>query len=537
VWASKAVVSRALERRHLAARIALADARPESPLNQQWEELLATRRRINQVLLDPGKDLAARDRLLEDLTGRQDRLERSLAEALPEVARGRELDRLGPDDLAKRLPPHTALIDLVRYAQLEQDPRRPGRQGERRVPAYAAFVLTPGRAAMRVDLGPCQPLDEAVTAWRKAIDARHTSPAAAELSQRLWRPLARSLPAGTKTVYLAPDGDLWRVPWAALPGGEPGAVLLEEYTLALVPHAPFLLEKLSYPPKSPVRQEVLAVGGVAYTPAGSGGDAPYPFLEGTTREVRQLREVAGERPVRTLTAAEATVAKLRQELPRVRYAHLATHGYFDADALSQEHRREAEQRERLRTEYVFSGERTTARVGLGARSPLSYVGLALAGANRPEQTPERGVLTGEGLIGLPLEGLRLSVLSACETGLGGLTEGEGVMGLARAFHLSGCPDVVASLWKVDDDATAALMAKFYHALWAEQKPPIEALRQAQLTVYRHPERIAALARERGPNFAQAVKLPAAADPPAAPPAGKRAPTKLWAAFVLSGVGR
>src|SRR6185295_12243677 len=112
-------------------------------------------------------------------------------------------------------------------------------------------------------------------------------------------------------------------------------------------------------------------------------------------------------------------------------------------------------------------------------SPLSYVGLALAGANQPEQTPERGILTGEGLIGLPLENLRLCVLSACETGLGELTEAEGVMGLVRAFHLCGCPDVVASLWKVDDEATAALFAQFYHNLWVDKQPPLEALRQAQ----------------------------------------------------------
>src|SRR6202043_3651588 len=101
----------------------------------------------------------------------------------------------------------------------------------------------------------------------------------------------------------------------------------------------------------------------------------------------------------------------------------------------------------------------------------------LAGANAPTPAGEEGIVTGEALVELPLEGLRLCVLSACETGLGALgLSGEGVQGLQRAFHLAGCPNVVASLWNVNDQATAALMARFYHELWINKKPPIEALR-------------------------------------------------------------
>ena len=95
------------------------------------------------------------------------------------------------------------------------------------------------------------------------------------------------------------------------------------------------------------------------------------------------------------------------------------------------------------------------------------IGLVLAGANRPE-TPGRGILTGEAIVGLDLRGLELAVLSACETGLGDVAGGEGVFGLQRAFHVAGCRNVVASLWKVDDEATAALMALFYRHLWEEE---------------------------------------------------------------------
>ena len=141
----------------------------------------------------------------------------------------------------------------------------------------------------------------------------------------------------------------------------------------------------------------------------------------------------------------------------------------------------------------------------------------------------------EALAGLDLSKLELAVLSACETGLGEAATGEGVFGLQRAFHLGGCRNVVASLWKVDDDATAALMALFHHELWVKERPPLEALRRAQLALYRHPGEARTLATVRGPDFDKAVRR--VTQPPRA---GERPPraalTRDWAAFVFSGSG-
>lgn len=76
----------------------------------------------------------------------------------------------------------------------------------------------------------------------------------------------------------------------------------------------------------------------------------------------------------------------------------------------------------------------------------------------------------------------LVVLSACETAVGQLVNGEGLMGLSRAFFEAGAKSVVASLWPVQDKATAELMKQFYHYLYAQKRAPKEALRLAQLDV-------------------------------------------------------
>ena len=84
----------------------------------------------------------------------------------------------------------------------------------------------------------------------------------------------------------------------------------------------------------------------------------------------------------------------------------------------------------------------------------------------------------------------LVVLSACETGKGKIYKAEGIVGLTRAFMFAGAPRVLASLWKVDDAATAALMSKFYEG-WKTGEPAAKALRDAQAFVraqekWKHP---------------------------------------------------
>ena len=125
----------------------------------------------------------------------------------------------------------------------------------------------------------------------------------------------------------------------------------------------------------------------------------------------------------------------------------------------------------------------------------------------------------------------LVVLSACETGLGKEINGEGLVGLTRGFMYAGASRVVASLWKVNDEATQALMSLFYRNLWEKKLGAAEALRQAQLTLYRHPEAVQ-VAVKRGVDFSES-DLPKMEEKPAAKL--KQSPTAHWAAFTFSGV--
>jgi CHAT domain-containing protein len=506
-----------------------------------------------------------------------------------------------PEDLARRLPPGVALVDFVRFDLLEQDPRLPGRKGERRTPSYVAFVLQRNRPVQRAALGPAEPIEEAVAHWRQAIRSREPDAAAAAALRKLvWEPIEPLLPPqekahpqppsqpatpdgaaelGTATIYLCPDGRLSSIPWAALPGRVPGGVLLEEYQLAVLPHGQYLLQMFDEAARESASGACLVVGDVRYNePAaprpqkvlpgdvnvqrGAAGTVhlwapqplrPYDDLEGAAAEVESLIALCEKTriDVRSLRRADATTDNVLSELPAARVAHFATHGFL-ADprtAAGGTTRGPSELRD-----FLVPAQRTT----ILSRNPLALSGIVLAGANLPRPVDasgipqgDGGILSAEAIAALHCPQLELVVLSACETGLGDVAGGEGVYGLQRAFHTAGARNVVASLWSVGDLPTLALMKLMYRQLWVGRQPPIAALRQAQLYIYRHPHHIQRIA-ELSPD--QLVKEPLAvlegggAVPPAVPdkpgqnpprhaPPPQPAHTFHWAGFVLSGAGR
>jgi CHAT domain-containing protein len=212
--------------------------------------------------------------------------------------------------------------------------------------------------------------------------------------------------------------------------------------------------------------------------------------------------------------------------PRWRYLHLATHGFFDPPLPAEDPARRPKD-----LAPTFGEQREQLTYG---RNPLLRCGLVLAGANRDTA---HGFLSAEEVAGLDLGGCDLAVLSACETSLGKVADGEGMLGLQRAFQAAGARSLAASLWSVSDAATSVLMEEFYTNLWQKKQPKLEALRQAQLTVLRHPEKVAQRAKElkalRGPGpGAEAGDLPD--DGRVAPGQPRRSPPAWWAAFILSG---
>ena len=286
VWRSKAAVARTLQRRQ-AVLFDLAKTDPATRRTiEAWQE---SRRQLARLLRVPSNP----DRLkqLQELTRDKERLERQLAEALPEFAREQKLNQSPHSRLLEALPDRTVVLDLVQFTRFEQDPQVKGKDGERRTPSYVGFVLARGRPVRRVDLGPAQPIDEAVAQWRQAIVARQASTTAEALRRRVWEPLAQHIPSPTTAVIIAPDGSLTALPWSALPGDRSGTVLLEQYAIALVPHAPFLFDRLTAP--APSRDQsgvVLALGGVAY------GQPPKPVDDEKTQlELLAVRQAETRR--------------------------------------------------------------------------------------------------------------------------------------------------------------------------------------------------------------------------------------------------
>jgi CHAT domain-containing protein len=455
--------------------------------------------------------------------------------------------------LLAKLPDRSVFVDLLRYTFMEQDPKRPGKKGEKWTLCYVAFVLRRGQPVRRVELGEAAPIDKALTEWRQELAAwkpgrpEEKGPAAT-LRQLVWEPLVQHIPADTETVFLAPDSRLTALPWAALPGRQRGRVLLEDHAIAVVPHGRLLLEQLlAKAADDPEQGLVLAAGAVHYdrepTPvqpaqtllalergAERGSKKlSWKYLHGSEAELEQVRVLAGKREVWPRQGTEASTTQLLRDLPEARWAHLATHGFF-ADPRF----RSVLQDDKDFARRMYTHGEVFERAGAGARNPLVLSGVVLAGANLDQ--PDGGILTAEAIAGLPLRKLELAVLSACETSLGETAGGEGVFGLQRAFHVAGTRTVIATLWKVDDQATAALMSLFYHHLWREQKTPLEALRLAQLELYRHPKRIPKLAKLRGPDLEHELSRPVETPEPATKPSD-RAAVKLWAGFTLSGLGR
>lgn len=143
------------------------------------------------------------------------------------------------------------------------------------------------------------------------------------------------------------------------------------------------------------------------------------------------------------TSAQRAARRFARQLAQYRFVHFATHGVLNE-----------------------------------AHPELSGIVLSLRDENG---TAQDGFLRLHEIYQLKLNA-ELVTLSACQTGLGKQVRGEGMIGLTRGFMYAGAARVAASLWKVQDDATAELMHEFYKAMLQNNQRPAAALRAAQLAM-------------------------------------------------------
>jgi CHAT domain-containing protein len=137
-------------------------------------------------------------------------------------------------------------------------------------------------------------------------------------------------------------------------------------------------------------------------------------------------------------------------------------------------------------------------------NPLLRSGLALAGANLTRDPNGDGILTALEAAGLNLWGTKLVTLSACDTGVGEVRNGEGVYGLRRAFVLAGAETLVMSLWPVSDYMTREMMTAYYTGLRAGLGRG-DALRHAKLAMLRAPRARSRRGSQRGVTARLAIR--------------------------------
>ena len=416
-------------------------------------------------------------------------------------------------EIRNQLDVNSVLIDIVKF---EVTPLTPVNVKRYVKEAHYAAWITPKVGPVRVvDLGVADEIDKGVAAVRKELIAafanvkQNGEPAAekqltavmAATAAKVLHPLLKEVGAADNLV-ISPDGALWLLPWAALPMPD-GKYLVEKYTINHVVSGRDLLKSpdaaanakrvtapliIAAPDFNMTSEEALKeaqklIAGIL--PKGidtrklakSLGLGNVKSLEGTATEAEAvsplIEKLYGKPRVHTDREALKSLV-ITAKSPEALI--LSTHGYFQED-----------QKTELRDSTDTIGQSRSLRT-LNAEAfedPLLRCGLLFAGCNKAGNAAgavvENGILTGSEVVSTDLRGTKLVVLSACETGLGDVRNGEGVAGLRQAFQLAGAECVVATLWQVPDIESAQLMKAFFGEL-VDKKNRDQALTDAQRTM-------------------------------------------------------
>ncbi|NJL14988.1 MAG: CHAT domain-containing protein [Microscillaceae bacterium] len=253
---------------------------------------------------------------------------------------------------------------------------------------------------------------------------------------RYWQPIQALLDQyQVKRLYFSPDGVYHLLNPPALYEPARQAYLANRLDLVHLSNLQALLRRDG---DNAQPQGAVLVGGLEYGPA-SAGESFKP-LPGTQTEIENIaalfQKYQNARPTLWQDSEAGKAALLNLQNPGL--LHLATHGFFYPPP-------------------AIVGESLASEVV----SPLLRAGLALSGANQGEAGFREGLLSAYEVSEMQLEETELVVLSACQTGMGQVEDGEGVYGLQRAFHLAGAKQVLVSLWAVNDQVGQQWMQYFY----------------------------------------------------------------------------
>jgi len=398
-----------------------------------------------------GKSAADRQREIARLTDQREHIEIELQRRSAGY-----LSPSAPVTLAAvqdAIPPSAALIEYAVYRPF--DPRAPVESEKEFGPSrYVVYVVGRSGGARWKDLGPAEAIDRAVDRMRTALADPARSDVtrrARELHQLVLAPLEPML-ADTTHLLISPDGPLHLVPFEALRTAG-GRYVIEDHLVTYLTTGRDLL-RVSAARPAPGASAVFA--DPAFGPSRPQPAASFARLAGTAGEARHILAALPDAKVRVGAAAsEHELKGLRA--PQV--LHIATHGFFQPSNARQ----------------------------VPTENPLLRSGLAFAGANAGESRGEDGILTALEAANLDLWGTRLVTLSACDTGIGVVRNGEGVYGLRRAFFLAGAETLVMSLWPVSDLVTREMMSGYYSGL-KDGLGRGAALRRVQLRLMRQPGR-------------------------------------------------
>jgi CHAT domain-containing protein/tetratricopeptide (TPR) repeat protein len=428
----------------------------DATARRQLEELAVVRSELAAVMMRrTGSRVSAEDdAAVTSLFERAKSLEEDSVSTVVRLEAAERRPRITSSDIKANLPRDATLVEFVRVR--DEDPA----EGDIDAPhdddaVYLAFVVTPGGELSVVELGSARTLDvlagDGQAAMRIRADSISTGRVLKELHARLWTPLEPLL-GSSRHIILSPDGELHRVPFAALIDTD-GRFLIERFRFAYSGSGRDLA-------LSPLRREGIATLDLALlADADFGSPGPYAPLPATVVEAERIpRLVPRGKPHTILRARDATEAAVKG-LPPARILHIATHGFFLA---ADDFRLEAAEHEQA----------------------LVRSGLALAGANGSNRLAggDDGLLTALEVSSLNLTATELVVLSSCDSGAGSIVNGEGVFGLRRAFRMAGASSILMALWPVEDRLTAEMMIDFYRN--AATMPSAAALHEAQLEAVR-----------------------------------------------------